>query len=85
MVNALNFLETEKDCTTDNLTEEDYAISNIDEDGNITVPYTAIKTDRKLSVQDIIAFYHFPKIEKPENAEIYIFQLKESEETDIIE
>ena len=85
MVNALNFLDSEKVCTTDNLTEEDYAISNIDENGNITVPYTAIKTDRKLSVQDIIAFYHLPKIGKPENAETHIFQLKGSEETDIIE
>ena len=52
----------------------DYAISNVDAEGNIVPLYTNIAPDHKFSIEDMVAYYDIPGIGASGNLEIHIFQ-----------
>ena len=64
----------------------DYAISNVDAEGNIVPMYTNIKLDHAFSVKDIVGYYDIPGIGSTGNLEIHIFQtFAEDGVTDTVE
>ncbi|MBE5768769.1 MAG: dipeptidase B [Clostridiales bacterium] len=52
----------------------DYAISNVDAQGNIVPLYTNIAPDHPFTIKDMIAYYDIPGIGGANNLEIHIFQ-----------
>ncbi len=82
MVSALNYLQSE---APDEPEAADYAITNVDADGNIVPLNTAIMTD-KLAISDVVDFYAIDGIGNARNLETHIFQVfGEDGPTDTVE
>ncbi len=77
MVDGLNFLDKNLNCTKDDLLKDNtmFTISNLNKDGKIVPLYTNIKADRQLTKKDIFNYYKLSSIGKASNQEIEIFQL----------
>lgn len=70
----------------DDVSFDDYTISNVDADGNIVPFYSNIVPDHKYSVADIVGYYKIPGIGKAGNLEIHIFQISSEDSlTDTVE
>lgn len=68
------------------MTAADYAISNVDAEGNIVPFYTNIAVDRVFTLADVVAYYDIPGIGSTGNLEIHIFQtFAEDSKTDTVE
>lgn len=66
--------------------ETDYAISNVDAEGNIVPFYTNVNVDRVFSIADMVGYYDISGIGSTGNLEIHIFQTwEEDSKTDTIE
>ncbi len=84
MVDALNFFNAEY--TSEEPAAADYAISNVDAEGNIVPMYTNIKLDRAFTVADVVDYYHIPGIGSSRNLETHIFQIFDEDSiTDTVE
>ena len=57
------------------IVETDYAISNVDAEGNIVTMYTNIAPDRVFTIADMVDYYAIPGIGSTGNLEIHIFQI----------
>jgi len=73
MVDSLNFFNAAE--ATDAPENNDFAISNVDADGNIVPVYTNITLDRIFSIKDAVAYYDIPSIGYSRNLETHIFQI----------
>ena len=68
------------------VTSADYAISNVDAQGNVVPFYTNISVNRAFTVADIVGYYDIPGIGSTGNLEIHIFQTwAEDSATDTME
>ena len=84
---ALNYFNgnTAKN-TKEEILPTDYAISNVDSEGNIVPLYTNITLDRAYGVSDVIGYYDIKGIGSTSNLEIHIFQIaKDNSLTDTVE
>lgn len=75
MAAGLNYLYGVDTYTEDNYTEEDFAMSNVDADGNIVSLYSNIKLTKKFSIEDAINFFKTEPIGKTNNIETHLFQV----------
>ena len=77
MTQALNYLNGVDTFTNDagSYDASAYVISNVAADGSICAFYNAIVPTHKLTVADVIGYYHLDTIGKPGNLETHIFQL----------
>jgi len=84
---ALQHFEGEKaPATQEAIVEADYAISNVDAEGNIVPFYTNIELSKKFDIADAIAYWDIPGIGATGNLEIHIFQItSEDSITDTVE
>lgn len=84
---ALQHLEGEKaPAAQEAIVEADYAISNVDAEGNIVPFYTNIEMAKKFDIADAIAYWDIPGIGSTGNLEIHIFQIaSEDSITDTVE
>ena len=70
----------------EDVTFDDYTISNVDANGNIVPFYSNIVLDHAYTVADIVGYYKIPGIGKTGNLETHIFQIySEDSLTDTIE
>jgi len=70
----------------DDVTFDDYTISNVSADGSIVPFYGNVKPDHAYTVADIIGYFKVPGIGKTGNLEIHIFQISaEDSLTDTVE
>lgn len=68
------------------IVEADYAISNVDAQGNVVPLYTNIAPDHVFTIKDMVAYYAIPGIGSTSNLEIHIFQtFAEDSLTDTVE
>lgn len=72
---GLNYLNGVDTFTEDNYTENDYAMSNVDEKGEIVPLYSNIKLTKKFSVEDALNFFKTEPIAKTNNVETHLFQV----------
>ncbi|MDD6049948.1 MAG: C69 family dipeptidase [Clostridiales bacterium] len=85
-MSALKHFNAAFDKAEEDVTATDYAISNVDAQGNIVPFYTNIAVDRVFDVKDIVAYYDIPGIGSGSNLEIHIFQTyAEDSKTDTME
>ena len=85
-MSALQHFNADFAKAAEEVTAADYAISNVDADGNIVPFYTNIVVDHAFSVADIVAYYDIPGIGSTGNLEIHIFQtFAEDSNTDTVE
>ncbi|MBQ1945878.1 MAG: C69 family dipeptidase [Clostridia bacterium] len=84
---ALNHFNAAKAPTTQEaIVETDYAISNVDANGNIVPMYTNIELDHPFAIADVIAYWDIPGIGSTGNLDCHIFQIsKEDALTDTVE
>ncbi len=82
---GLNYLTgTEDFCSKDDKPLFDrtaYAITNIDQSGSITLPYTNIKPAKKYGLNDCIGFYRQVPISRTANVETHIFEIVPGDDT----
>ena len=72
--------------TQEAIVEADYAISNVDANGNIVPMYTNIELDHAFAIADVIAYWDIPGIGSTGNLDCHIFQIsKEDALTDTVE
>ncbi|MBR5231618.1 MAG: C69 family dipeptidase [Clostridia bacterium] len=68
------------------VTFDDYTISNVAADGSIVPFYSSVKPDHLYTVADVIGYYKIPGIGKTGNLETHIFQIfPEDSVTDTVE
>lgn len=85
-MSALKHFSADFSKAAEEVTAADYAISNVDAEGNIVPMYTNIAIDRTFSVADIVGYYDIPGIGSTSNLEIHIFQIfEEDAKTDTVE
>ena len=72
---GLNYLDGVDTFTEDNYTEDDYAMSNVNENGEIVPLYSNIKLTKKFSVEDSLNFFKVEPIGKTNNIETHLFQV----------
>ncbi len=72
---GLNYLNGVDTFTADNYTENDFAMSNVDENGSIVTLYTNIKLTKKFAVEDALNFFKTEPIGKTGNIETHMFQV----------
>lgn len=84
---ALQHVEGDKaPATQEAIVEADYAISNVDAEGNIVPFYTNIELSKKFDIADAIAYWDIPGIGSTGNLEIHIFEISaEDSLTDTVE
>lgn len=83
MVAALNYLDA---ATPAEPTAADYALTNVDAQGNIVPLNTAITLADRLSIADVVEFYSIDGIGNARNLETHIFQVSgEDGLTDTVE
>ena len=75
MAAGLNYLNGVDTFTADNYTENDFALSNVDEKGQIVPVWTNIKLTKKFSVEDVLGFFETEPIAKTGNVETHVFQV----------
>lgn len=76
MLDALNYLNADYGYSTENLPAfEDYAISNVDAEGNTVPMYTNIKPNRLLSTADVIDYWKIPSIGHSSNLDVHVFEI----------
>ncbi len=75
MAAGLNYLNGTDTFTEDNYTEKDFAMSNINENGDIVPVYSNIKLTKKFSVEDALNFFKTEPIAKTNNIETHLFQV----------
>ena len=75
MINGLNYLVGSDVYTEDNITDTDFTISNVAEDGSLTGLYTNITLDHVMTLQDVVGFYQVSPVGRPSNQETHIFQI----------
>ena len=87
MAAGLNYLYNVDTFTAENYTEEDFAMSNVAEDGSIVTLYSNIKPAEKLSADDVLSFFKTEPIGKNGNCETHVFQVSKDEplETALVE
>ncbi len=74
IVNGIAYLDSEKQFTTDTLTDADFTISNV-KDGELVGLYTNITADRKITTRDMVDFYKVDAIGNTGNLEYHVFQI----------
>ena len=85
-MSALAHFDPAFDKPAEEVTADDYAISNVGADGAIVPFYTNISVNRAFTVADIVAYYDIPGIGSTGNLEIHIFQtFAEDSATDTVE
>lgn len=85
-LSALKHFNAAFDKAAEDVTAADYAISNVDAEGNIVPFYTNIVVDRVFTLADVVAYYDIPGIGSTGNLEIHIFQtFAEDSKTDTVE
>ena len=62
-----------------------FRISNNDPDGNIVLPYTGIRADKKLNVRDVMDLFKIPPISRKRSLETHIFQIHDESSSGILE
>ena len=72
---GLNYLNGTDTFTEDNYTENDYAMSNVNENGEIVPLYSNIHLTKKFSVEDSLNFFKTEPIGKTNNVETHLFQV----------
>lgn len=83
---ALKHFNAAFDKAQEDIVPADYAISNVDAEGNIVPMYTNIKPDHVFSIEDMVGYYNIPGIGSTGNLEIHIFQIfAEDSLTDTVE
>ncbi len=82
MAAGLNYLYHVDTFTAENYAEEDFAVSNVAEDGSIVPLYSNIKPADKLSVDDVLSFFKTEPIGKNGNCETHVFQVAKDEPLD---
>ena len=75
MAAGLNYLYGTTTFTEDNYTEQDFALSNVNENGDIVSVYSNIKLTKKFSVEDALNFFKTEPIGKTGNVETHLFQV----------
>ena len=65
--------------------EPDYALSNVDAEGNIVPLYNGFEITEKLSIEDVQNFYHISNIGYQRNLEGHIFQITDDSQTGTVE
>lgn len=76
MTAGLNYLNGVDTYTEDNYTEQDFALSNVDENGAIVAVYSNIQLTKKFSVEDALNFFKTEPIGKTGNVETHLFQVE---------
>lgn len=85
-MSALKHFNAAFNKAAEEVTAADYAISNVDAEGNIVPFYTNIVVDRAFTVADVVGYYDIPGIGSTGNLEIHIFQtFEEDSNTDTVE
>lgn len=82
MAAGLNYLDGVDTFTTENYTENDFAMSNVDASGNIVPLYSNIKLTKKYSVEDAMGFFKTEPIGKTNNIETHLFQVSKTGDLD---
>lgn len=72
---GLNYLNGADTFQEDTYTEEDFALSNVNENGEIVPVYSNIKLTKKFSVEDALNFFKTEPIGKTANVETHLFQV----------
>lgn len=75
MAAGLNYLNGVDTFTEESYTEEDFAITNVDADGNIVANYTNITLTDKFDTDDVFGFWKVSPIGSTGNLEIHVFQV----------
>ena len=72
--------------TQEEIVETDYAISNVDAEGNIVPFYTNIELDHAFAIADVVGYWNIAGIGSTSNLDCHIFQIsKEDAATDTVE
>lgn len=79
---GLNYLYGDDRFATADYTEEDYVMSNIDDNGEIVPLYSNIVLSKPFTVDDVINFYKVEPIGYTANEEIHIFQVNAQGDAD---
>ena len=79
---GLNYLYGVDTFTADNYTENDFAMSNVNENGDIVALYSNIKLTKKFSVEDTLGFFKTEPIGKTGNIETHMFQVSATGDLD---
>ena len=86
---ALNYLSSQKvwpsDMKPEDIDGSDFRISNHDAEGNIVLPYTNIRADKKLNVRDVMNLFMEPPISRHRSLETHLFQIRDESSGGILE
>ena len=82
MAAGLNYLNGVDTFASDSYTEQDFALSNINENGEIVPVYSNIKLTKKFTVEDALNFFKTEPIGKTANIETHLFQVNATGELD---
>ena len=82
MAAGLNYLNGVQTFTETSYTEDDFALSNVDANGQIVPVWSNIKLSKKFSVEDVLGFFHTEPIAKTGNVETHVFQVSAQGELD---
>ena len=86
---ALNYLSSQKiwpsDMKPEDIDGSYFRISNSDPDGNIVLPYSNIKADKKLSMRDVMNLFLIPPICRHRSLETHLFQIPDKNSVGILE
>lgn len=78
MAAGLNYLNGVDTFEEDTYTEQDFAMSNVNENGEIVPVYSNIKLTKKFSVEDALNFFKTEPIAKTNNVETHLFQVSKT-------
>lgn len=82
MAAGLNTLYGVDTFTADTYTESDFALSNVNESGEIVTLYSNIALSKKYSIEDAMNFFKTEPIGKTGNVETHLFQVSADGEAD---
>ena len=82
LVNGLAYVNAAYDLTEEELTEEDFCISNV-KDGEMVGLYTNIEADQVFGIEEMVDFYKTVAICRDANLDIHIFALNADVEPEI--
>lgn len=74
MASGLNYLSGKNHYTVDNLTSDDFTISNLD-GSTIVDAYTAITLDREITTRDMVDLYKVAGIGNERNLEYHVYRI----------
>ncbi|MBQ6645598.1 MAG: C69 family dipeptidase [Clostridia bacterium] len=85
MVNAQGYFTDECAISCNVAADDNYLLSNLDENGAITAVHSSFVATEKLSIEDVQEFYHISNIGYQRNLEGHIFQIFDESATGTVE